>query len=63
MLTPKQLSAAARKLCELRLIDPDLHFGGWYSNEDLAAKEIKAFLDIQEAIAFGTATQPDGGHQ
>ena len=62
-LTQEQLRAAARKLCELRLVDPDVFPGGWDSNEGLAAREIEEFLGIQEAIAFGIAAHPDGGAQ
>ena len=63
MLTPEQLEAAARKLCEIRGIDPDEVFGKrfridksenpevvsvlWWEN---LAVEIRAHLEIQEAI-------------
>ena len=57
-LTKDQLTAAARRLCEVRGIDPDHFPGGWHDNETMALKEIEAFLEIQDAIAFGVAFKP-----
>jgi hypothetical protein len=66
MLTPEQLEAAARKLCEIRGIDADLkHFfteadvdagGALHLTEravaewECKAEEIRSYLEIQQAI-------------
>ena len=54
-MTPKQLEAAARKLCEIRGVDPDEAIG-IIEGESIVfqwcivADEIRAYLEIQEAI-------------
>ena len=66
MLTPEQLEAAARKLCEIRGIDADLKHafteadvdgsGALHLTErtiaewEYKAEQIRAYLEIQEAI-------------
>ena len=66
MLTPEQLEAAARKLCEIRGIDADLKhtfteadvddIGALHLTEravaerECKADEIRAYLEIQEAV-------------
>lgn len=66
MLTPEQLEAAARKLCEIRGIDADLKHafteadvdgsGALHLTErtvaewECKADEIRAYLEIQEAV-------------
>ena len=57
-LTKDQLQAAARRLCEVRGIDPDHFPGGWDNNKTLASREIEAFIELQDAIAFGIAVKP-----
>ena len=63
MLTDQQIEAAARKLCELRGIDPDDEIGKRYtaacSIETVlqwhsAALEIRAADQVREAIASVT---------
>jgi len=62
MLTPEQLEAAARKLCEIRRIDPDERCEDETRHDEFisttivyfawekCAEEIRAYLEIQEAI-------------
>jgi len=62
MLTPEQLEAAARKLCEIRGIDPDERRENETKHDEFisttviflaweeCADEIRAYLEIQEAI-------------
>ena len=67
MLTPEQLEAAARKLCEIRGIDADLKHafteadvdgsGALHLTErtiaewECKAEQIRAHLEIQEAVS------------
>lgn len=68
-MTPKQLEAAARKLCEIRGVDPDKQYTFTVANDpgpdgalslseesafewEYRAHEIRAYLEIQEAIQW-----------
>lgn len=62
-MTPEQIEVAARKLCELRRVDPDAIVGvrtqplgsGMYHTTSRwrnAAEEITEHLEIQEAIKY-----------
>lgn len=64
MLTPEQLEAAARKLCEIRGIDPDERCENETRHDEFisttiayfaweeCAEEIRAYLEIQEAVRY-----------
>lgn len=51
-MTPEQLNAAARELCEYDDIDPDGYdyLVGWRKMKDRAEEEIKRHLFIAELI-------------
>ena len=58
MLTDQQIEAAARKLCELRGIDPDINYQVIGSALPPAIKEIRAADQVREAIASVTDVLP-----
>lgn len=47
-----QLRDVARKLCEIRGLDPEEYLNSttWETNESAAMEEVKRYLDIQKAI-------------
>ena len=55
-LTDEQMERAARELCRLRGIAPDV-YRDWNQNWYMVALEIKAHLEIQQAIATAMKEQ------
>lgn len=54
MLNGLQIEAAARKLCEIRGLDADYarEINLYPSNKELAEREIRAHLQVQEAVTY-----------
>jgi hypothetical protein len=60
-LTPQQLETAARKLCELRRLNPMNEYQGYEFRTELgkAILEIKHSLQVNEAINFAMEQKND----
>ncbi len=54
MLNELQIEQAARKLCEIRGVEADYtrEINLYPSNKELAEREIRAHLQVQEAVAY-----------